>query len=674
MPSELRIVSEPNILRHPSSPARARSPYGSSPIEWVNEVAATFVARAALRIALFVMVLTSLEVGSAEDNDAQTSLALGRIIVTATRTAEEESRIGSAFSQLTGQELATEQIVDLKNALNTTPGVFALETGARGGFTTVSIRGNSPDYTLILVDGIQVNTGIFDNGAPFLAYAQTFNLDTVDIVRGPYSPLYGSDAIGGVVSLATHEGSGAPKATLFGEGGTYESLRAGVFSDGRLGNLAYSFHYAHDETANARPNNYLREDGYSLRLDAFLSPTLTVGLTARGQFGRYGEPSSDRPVDLPFDDPHAKATGETNLVSLYLDWKTTDWWQQRVVVGGYHERYTFNDPPIPAEDFSGSLYIGKALNLQADWQNTFEPFASNRLVAGATYYLEAGHDNSFPLRRENNFALYLQDQWEIIPNLTLIAGGRYDHYQLAGDAFTYRFSGAYFVAATQTKLRASYGTAFKAPDLYDTFSTSPTALGNPHLRPETSRGFDVGIDQALGDGKAAVSASFFRNDIRDVIAFVPTGPFTGSFANQNTGETYGVETELRANPFKSWQLRAAFTWTESCFTTAGVIQRNPYVPRYLFSLDTNYGITSGLTVGIGTSLVAQRVGEDFAFVPTKFVEMGDYWLLRAYARWTFNDHVAVTFRAENLTNQHYDTTIGYPALRTTVFGGLEIRF
>jgi hypothetical protein len=196
----------------------------------------------------------------------------------------------------------------------------------------------------------------------------------------------------------------SPLVTLFGEGGSYESLRAGVFSDGRLGNLAYSFHYAHDETSNARPNNYLRADGYSLRLDALLSPTLRVGLTARGQFGRYGEPSSDRPVDLPFDDPHAKATGETNLVSLYLDWKTTDWWQQRVVVGGYHERYTFSDPPIPAEDFPGSLYIGKALNLQADWQNTFELGDSNRLVAGATDYLERGHDNSFSLREENDFA------------------------------------------------------------------------------------------------------------------------------------------------------------------------------------------------------------------------------------------------------------------------------
>ena len=86
-------------------------------------------------------------------------------------------------------------------------------------------------------------------------------------------------------------------------------------------------------------------------------------------------------------------------------------------IGGCNERYTFTDPPIPTEDFAGSLYIGKAFNLQADWQNTFELTASNQVVAGSTYYLETGHDNSFPLHEENNFALNLQDQWEIIPNL-----------------------------------------------------------------------------------------------------------------------------------------------------------------------------------------------------------------------------------------------------------------
>jgi len=244
--------------------------------------------------------------------------------VTATRTPEDESQIGSSFSQLTGDELQTEQIDDLKTALNTTPGVFALETGARGGFTTVSIRGTDPSYTLFLVDGMRVNTGIFDNAAPFLAYAQNFNLDTITIVRGPYSTLYGSDAIGGVISLATHQGSGAPTVTGFGEYGTYDSIKAGLISSGVIGKIAYSFDYVHDETANARPNNHLREDGYSFRVDIPLTDTLTIGMTARGEFGRYGEPSSNRPVDIPFDDPNAKATGETNLVTLFVNWKTTD--------------------------------------------------------------------------------------------------------------------------------------------------------------------------------------------------------------------------------------------------------------------------------------------------------------------------------------------------------------
>jgi outer membrane receptor for ferric coprogen and ferric-rhodotorulic acid len=131
---------------------------------------------------------------------------------------------------------------------------------------------------------------------------------------------------------------------------------------------------------------------------------------------------------------------------------------------------------------------------------------------------------------------------------------------------------------------------------------------------------------------------------------------------------------VRRNPFKSWQIRAAFTWTESYFTTAGVTQRNPYVPRYLFSFDTNYSIIRGLTVGIGSLFVGQREGEDFSYFPAKYVGLADYWVLRAFARWELNDHFAITFRGENLTDQHYQTTIGYPALGTALFCGAEIRF
>jgi vitamin B12 transporter len=677
MPTEPQHQSDPEKflflkLAPPTGPTES-----SLAIRDTDRTSSHFSAGAIIGLALLASLCAGTGTktfGADEQNDVTTNLPLDRVIVTATRTTEDESQVGSAFSQLTGDEMETEQLINLKNALNTTPGVFALEGGARGGFTTLSLRGNNTSYTLILVDGIKVNTGIFSDAAPFLDFAQTFNLDTVDIVRGPYSTLYGSDAIGGVVSLSTHEGSGDPKATLFGEGGTFDSIRAGIMSDGQIGKINYSFHYAHDETSNARPNNYLRENGFSLRLDATLSPTVTVGMTVRGQYGEYEEPSSDRPVDIPFDDPHAQTIADTTLVSLFLNWKTTDWWQQRFLVGGFVERYSLTDPPIPAQNFAGSLYIAKAFNVEADWQNTFAVTASNVVVAGSTYYLEAGHDNSFPLHEESDIAFYLQDQWEIIPNLTLTAGGRYDHYEYAGSAFTYRFTGAYLFSPTKTKLRASYGTAFKAPDLFNTFSTSPFALGNPNLKPEKSNGFDIGIDQTLWDDKIAMSASFFHNYIHDVIAFVPSGPFTGSYANENTGETYGIESELRAALVKNWEIRGAFTWTESYFTTAGVTQRNTYIPRYLFSFDTNYKFPHGLTVGFGALFAGQREGEDFSFFPAKFVRLGDYWVLRAYARWELNSHFALTLRGENLADQHYDTTIGFPALGTTLFCGAEIRF
>jgi vitamin B12 transporter len=670
MPTETNKVSD--LLGHhglarkshglPTQPPLTAAPKSGLFLDISRLVTASFLS------------LTTSHLAFGDDSSDNLDSFLSRIIVTATRTPEDESQIGSSFSQLTADELQTEQIDDLKTALNTTPGVFALETGARGGFTTVSIRGTDPSYTLILVDGMRVNTGIFDNAAPFLVYAQNFNLDTITIVRGPYSTLYGSDAIGGVISAVTHEGSGPPTVTGFGEYGTYDSIKAGLISSGVIGKIAYSFDYVHDETANARPNNHLREDGYSFRVDIPLTDTLTIGATARGEFGRYGEPSSNRPVDVPFDDPNAKATGETNLVTLFANWKATDWWQQHLMVGGYNERYTFVDPPIPSEFYAGSVYIGKAFNFETDWQNTFQITSKNTAVAGVTYYLEAGHDNSFAQQEENNFALYLQDLWEIIPNLTLTAGGRYDHYQLASSAFTYRFSAAYLIEATKTKLRASYGTAFKAPDLYDTFSTSPLALGNRNLRPERSQGYDVGFDQYLWDGSVTFSASFFQNFIHDVIAFVPTSPVTGFYQNQNSGGTHGIETEIRINPTKNWQTRAAFTWTESYFTAAGVTQRNPDIPRYFLSLDTNYKFFNTLTLGFGALYSGQQVAEDISFFPAKYVRLNDYWVLRTYVRWQVNDHLAFTFRAENLSDQHYYTTIGYPALRAAVFGGAEVHF
>jgi hypothetical protein len=124
-----------------------------------------------LTIGSFLALLMS-HAALGDDADGGANNTLNPIIVTATRTPENESQIGSAVSQLTAEQLETEQIYNVKQALNTTPGVFSLETGASGGFTTVSIRGNDPSYSLVLVDGIRVNTGIFDNADPFLAYAQ----------------------------------------------------------------------------------------------------------------------------------------------------------------------------------------------------------------------------------------------------------------------------------------------------------------------------------------------------------------------------------------------------------------------------------------------------------------------------------------------------------------------
>ena len=175
--------------------------------------------------------------------------------------------------------------------------------------------------------------------------------------------------------------------------------------------------------------------------------------------------------------------------------------------------FFFEDPPFAGNFFFPTLYISNAANYSADWLHTVQISRSNRATAGFAFNYFAGHDNSFPEMHTSNWAAYLQDEWEPVKNLNLTAGFRYDHYELAGDALTYRFTGAYLFPKTDTKIRASYGTAFKAPSFFQTFSTSSFALGNPGLKPESSRGWDAGIDQYLLCRRVVLSATYFRNDI-----------------------------------------------------------------------------------------------------------------------------------------------------------------
>ncbi|HSI86313.1 MAG: TonB-dependent receptor plug domain-containing protein [Candidatus Methylacidiphilales bacterium] len=599
--------------------------------------------------------------------------AAPEVVVLATRVRQPIDTIGSTITRIDAEEIKRAQRVDLRDVLLYSPGVNTNVSGGRGSNSSVSIRGNRSDHTLILVDGVKVNSGMFNNAGTFLSNSGVNGVSSVEVLRGPQSTLYGSEAIGGVIALNTARGEGTPGGFLYAEGGTFNSYREGFTSQGSAGKLSYNVSYGREDTTNQRPNNDYSSNRYALRVDYDITPELTMGATLRGQFSEYQEPSSIRPEEFGSNDLNAYTQSESNIFTVFANWKVNEIWETKLTLGGYDERYRFHNPPtVPTDPYSS--YIADSGNYSAQLQSTIHVAPCNTIVAGAEYFWQTGHDNSFKWSEANNEALYIQDQWEVIENLNLTAGFRYDHYQVVGDALTYRFAGSYLIKDTDTKLRASYGTAFKAPSFLQLYSTSSFALGNQDLRPEESRGVDVGFDQYLCNRKVQFSATFFQNEVSDLIAYVSGPAFTGSYTNRDRARNYGLEISASAELFDNWRTSAAYTLTESFNSTPGGTERVDYVPRHMLRLETSYRAFNCWTFGAGFDYSADREGTDFAPFPSVKVNVEDTFNLRAFTRWDINEHVAVTARAENLTDDQNSVIIGYPTLGRAVYGGVEIKF
>lgn len=602
------------------------------------------------------------------------STLLDEVVVTATRTEECPASITAAYTKFSGDEIKRTQVPLVKQTIALSPGVSEWQYGAEGDLTSVSIRGNRAQDTLLIIDGVKAKSNSYNYPYAFSS-ASSLNLESVEIVRGPYSTLYGSNAIGGVVALQTRRGSGDPKATTFFEGGSYNTFREGIQSDGSLGALDYSFHYSREDTSNSRPNNDFGNNNGSLRLDWTVSDKLTLGVSTRSVVSDYQAPNN-----IFINDPNAKSRTELTTVAAYAELKATDIWTSKLTLGSYQERYHTEDP-LPTPDpwvVSDGFNITESANWTADWQNILHLTDTNRLLLGTTLLYETGHQEADygygngPQSLHStatNVGVYAEDQWEVVKNLTLTGGLRYEHFELANNAFTYRGGAAYFIEPTRTKLRASYGTAFRAPSFDESASTA--LYNGQKLDPERSRSWDIGFDQYLAKDRIALGAAYFNTRTKDAIVYQYTPFYQVYYANLAHQNTHGIETSTTVKFNEHWQARLAYTWTES----ENDVERSRRIPRHVVSADTNYtfDLPKGkLTLGGGLLFVGQR--EDTHALTYAKVDMPDYTLLRIYGRYELNERVAFTARVENLTDKQYEPIHGYPALGRAYYGGMEVKF
>jgi len=590
------------------------------------------------------------------------------VVVTATRTDTPLDRSPASVSVVTSQDIEEKQIERVADALREVPGLSVVQTGAPGQLTSVFTRGLRSEHTQVLLDGIPINQGLA--GLMDFADFTTDDVDRIEVVRGPQSTLYGPRALAGAIQIFTKRGDGAPGFNLSAEGGSYGTFREAFESEGKMNQFDYSVGISRLDADNARPNNQYRLT--SSIADIGWSPNATLRI---GSLVTYSLADTGNPNTIFNPKPLDNFLTERWLIGPHIDWQPVDWWDHKLIVSYDHERQ-LNDP-----NQDGFVGATRALfeRTQLDYQNDLRATSWLTLTSGFFYSrVNVGQERPFvsqafgPQPRfvsdhTNETALFAQVTFKPSENFILVSGGRFDHFNQFGDVWTWREAGSYLIRQTGSTLHASVATGFSPP------SSQDKIFGNNFgLEPERALGWDAGVEQRFWNRRLIIDATYFHNDLSNVIGF------NGLFQTLNLGaaRTQGVECELRARPIDDLELKASYTYLDAVNTSSSDITqlpgaRLPRRPRNEVYVSASYLWVKKLRTTIAAKFVNAR--EELNFGGPNF-DIEDYSFVNFAAEYEVCPHLTVYGRIDNLTNEHYSEVFGFPALGRAVYGGVKVTF
>ena len=621
-------------------------------------------------------------------------LELGQVVVTATKTEVPLKNVAASVTVITKEEIEARQVTEVLQLLREVPGLNVTQAGSRGGTVTVFPRGGNSNFNLVLIDGIKVNdAGGFINFNDLT----TDNIERIEIIRGPHSALYGADAMGSVIQIFTKKGTGAPRVEASFAGGNLNTFEERLSLSGGLGRLGYSFGFGNTDTdGNLKINNVFREKTLSGRLDYAIDKAVDLSVVARYSDSLFEFPTGgagDRfgPLDL-----HQSSDQQRLLLSGKASHFLTPWWQQTLQLGFYRRNFNFDDPLDPGIDFSElhSRNEERRVSLDYFW-NLSAPTVldlSSLITAGFAYERSefeqrtvisdspfASSDSKADGRDNRGF--YLQGQLDWRKRLFVTGGFRVDDNSTFGTEVTPRFSAAYVVPVTETKIRASYGEGIKEPTFIQNFGTgSPFVVGNPNLRPERSRSWEIGLDQPVLKGLADLSVTYFNNRFQDLIAFVGGSP---SFENVQKAKAEGVEVAARIRAGYGLTIAGTYTFLstkvlENDIGGTELIVGDPLVrrPEHTGSLMLDH-VWDRLHTNLAVAFVGDQQDLDFRTFPAPRVTLPSYTTVDVAASYLLlRDRLHLREltafgKILNLFDEKYEQIFGFSAPGITFLLGLK---
>jgi len=543
------------------------------------------------------------------------------LIVAATGVSTPEVQLGQAVSVIPPEAWQTTPGVTADAELRLQPGVQIVRTGAVGGLTSLSIRGGEDSFTKILIDGVP--TQRVDFGGYDFSTLTPGNLDEVQIVRGADSVVYGSDAVTGVVTIASRRGSSvtAPELNTAVAAGNFDTVQQNSNLLGLWRRLDYGLSFDYLDTHNALPNNKFRDLTYAGNLGWQVAPGTAVRLTSRYTRAGAGAPNALAFYGLP--DDSFQRQGET-YSGLSINQQTTHRWQNRVQLstGSVNEMFenpsptgTPSDPSAFANflgnpvtitgangysvsgqailDFAGaypSIFNSDTLRRDAAWETSFQLSPAWNVLGGYRYYNERGLNSGEQISRHDH-GLYAELNGGRWNRLFTSLGVSRDWNVRFGNSTNPQASVAFFPRLgrsgwlDETRLRSSAGTGLKDPSIFAEESSlyeellsgsgGADVVARLHVQPihpQRSHNFDVGVDQYFAGDRLRASATMFRNTYYDLIEFVPTSAFPllgvppdaaaltfGANLNSLTERAKGVELELQGRTRSGWRAEASYT-------------------------------------------------------------------------------------------------------------------
>lgn len=637
---------------------------------------------------------------SAHQAQAQSnSEQLSEVVVTANRTAESLNTTGSAISVVSGETVATSNPGSLVDALRSVPGIDISENGGPGGTANVRMRGGNTGQTLVMIDGIRVNDPTAASGDFEFAMFAPSAIDRIEVLRGPQSALYGSDAMGGVINIITKKGSGPAQFNVRTEAGSYGTVVTQGSMTGTNGPWSYAF------TGGGQHSNGFSRYGYRIPSIEAKYPNLEsdgfdrVGGSARigydaGEGIRFEAGTVQSFTRAAYDAasgtyPDTGSSTDRLLQTVYgrvgLD-SFGGVLTHNVTVSNTHTERTFNElsyplsmSPPPGATARKLDYWGDSLG--AEYQATLKLGAFGSLIYGAKTQSETAQTFSTSIlptlgqmtptlaKQQDTNSIFALWSVPIGERLNITLGGRVDDVVNVARFETWRATAAYNIFETGTKLRASAGTGAKAPTLFQLYSQ---ANGTPSLSPETSFGYDAGIDQSLFNGRVVLSVTGFANDYSNLINFVsytPTacalGQTTGCYNNVARAETSGLEVGATIDVLPGLvKFNAAYTYLHAVDLTTGLtLARRPQnLARFALTITPNdrWLIEPRITTVSKRYSNANEVG-----VVDAYTRVDLYSEYRLDANWK------VFARGENILNERYQEVLNFGTTGPALYAGFN---